>query len=72
MRYPKLLKGSLIGITALSSGASDCRDKFDLAIENLRKVFSVILTDNVYGSNIVSSSTSERVEQLNDLLDTKG
>lgn len=73
MRYPKLLKkGSLIGITALSSGASDCRDKFDLAIENLRKVFSVILTDNVYGSNIVSSSTSERVEQLNDLLDTEG
>lgn len=70
MKYPNNLnKESLVGITALSSGASDCIDEMNQAINNLRKHFNVIYTDNIYGNYIVSSSKEERIKELNELLE---
>ena len=72
MKYPKLLKNNdLIGITALSSGASDCVDEMNLAIDNLKKDFKVEVTKNVFGNYVVSSSKEERVKELDSLLDKK-
>lgn len=72
MKYPKLLKNNdLIGITALSSGASDCVDEMNLAIDNLKKDFKVEVTKNVFGNYVVSSSNEERVKELDSLLDKK-
>ena len=72
MKYPKLLlDNDLIGITALSSGASDCVEDMDNAINNLKKYFKVLITDNVYGNPIVSSSAMNRVEQFYNLLKEK-
>ncbi len=70
MKYPKLLKNNdLIGITALSSGASDCKEEMELAIDNLNKIFRVEVTKNVFGSSLVSSSKKQRIDELNALLD---
>lgn len=41
----------------------------ELAIDNLKKIFRVEVTKNVFGSSIVSSSTEERIKELNYLLD---
>lgn len=72
MKYPKLLgDNDLIGVTALSSGASDCIDDMNEAINNLKKYFHVIVTDNVYGNCVVSSSVKNRIEQLYQLLNQK-
>ena len=72
MKYPKLLKNNdLIGITALSSGASNCVDEMNLAIDNLKKDFKVEVTKNVFGNYVVSSSKEERVKELDSLLDKK-
>ena len=70
MKYPRLLKNNdLIGIIALSSGANDCKEDMELAIDNLKKIFRVEVTKNVFGSSIVSSSTEERIKELNALLE---
>ena len=72
MKYPKLLeKNDDIGITALSSGASDSIETMNEAIKNLEKYFNVYATQNVYGSYIVSSTTQERVKELNELIAKK-
>ncbi len=72
MKYPKLLvDNDLIGITALSSGASDSIEDMNDAINNLKKYFKVLVTDNVYGNKVVSSSVISRVEQFYSLLNTE-
>ena len=70
MKYPKLLKDNdKIGITALSSGASDCIKEMDEAIKNLEKYFNALVTKDVYGDSVVSASSLERVKELDELLD---
>lgn len=69
MIYPNFLKkNDLIGITALSSGCSDSIFEMKQAIANLQKEFEVIITNNVYGNYIVSSSKEERIKELNEIL----
>ena len=70
MIYPKFLeKNDKIGITALSSGCSDCHDEINNAINYYKKDYDVIVTDNVYGNYIVSSDADTRIKEFNDLLD---
>ena len=70
MKYPKLLKDNdRIGITALSSGASDCIEEMDESIKNLEKNFKVFYTKDVYGDSVVSASSLERAKELDELLD---
>lgn len=72
MKYPKLLKNNdLVGITALSSGAKDCKKDMENAIKNINKHFNSYCTKNVYGNSLVSSSVGERVNQLYELLEKK-
>lgn len=70
MKYPKVLKnGNLIGITALSSGANDCKDEMEDAINNLKKFFKVLSTKDVYGDSVVSASSLIRAKELEELLE---
>ena len=72
MKYPKLLKkNDLVGITALSSGAKDCKKDMENAIKNINNYFNCYYTKNVYGDSLVSSSASERANQLYELLEKK-
>lgn len=70
MIYPEFLKkNDCIGITALSSGCSDCLDELELSINNLSKDYSIIVTDDVYGDSVVSASKEIRAYEFNKLLD---
>ena len=70
MKYPKYLKDNdKIGITALSSGASDCVKEMDEAIKNIENYFKVLYTEDVYGDSVVSASSLERTKEFHELLD---
>jgi len=70
MIYPKFLKtGDLIGITALSSGCNDCLDELQLSINNLRKNYQVLVTNDCYGNSLVSDTKEIRAKEFNDLLE---
>ena len=69
MIYPKFLKkGDLIGITAPSQGIKHKEESFDKSLNNLKKEFRIIETNNVRTDGIVSSSKEIRVKELNDLI----
>ena len=69
MIYPKFLKkGDLIGITAPSQGIKHKEESFDKSLNNLKKEFRIIETNNVRTNGIVSSSKEIRVKELNDLI----
>lgn len=71
MIYPSFLKkNDLVGITALSSGCSDSLDELEVSVNNLRKDYEVILTDDVYGDSVVSGSKDVRANEFNKLLDS--
>lgn len=70
MIYPDFLKkNDQIGITALSSGANDSIQKMKISLNHLKEDYKLIVTPNVYGNEIVSSSIEERVKEFNELLD---
>ena len=69
MNYPKFLKDhDVIGITALSCGMGNDTLETKISFNNLKKFFKLIITPNVYGNQIVSSSKEERISELNTLL----
>lgn len=69
MKYPKFLKaGDVIGITALSSGAGNKILEVKTSLNHLKEHFRLIVTPNVWGDEIVSSSIDTRVREFNDLL----
>ena len=69
MKYPKFLKeNDTLGITALSSGTGTRISEVKLSLNNLKKDYKLIVTPNVYGDEIVSSSIKVRVNEFNGLL----
>ena len=69
MKYPKFLKeNDCIGITALSSGAGNKILEVKTSLNHLKEHFRLIVTPNVWGDEIVSSSVDTRVREFNDLL----
>ena len=69
MKYPRFLKnGDTIGITAISSGAGDKIKEVKISLNHLKEDYKLIVTPNVYGEEIVSSSTNQRIKEFNDLL----
>ena len=69
MKYPKFLKeNDVIGITALSSGAGDKIKEVKTSLNHLKEYYKLIVTPNVYGGEIVSSSIETRVNEFNNLL----
>ncbi len=69
MEYPKFLqRKNVIGITALSSGAGNTIKEVKLSLNHLKEKYRLIITPNVYGEEIVSSSKEERIKELNELL----
>ena len=70
MRYPNFLKqGDCIGVTALSKGAGNKLLKIKKSLNTLRGDYRLIVTPNVYGGEIVSSSAETRIHEFNNLLD---
>ena len=75
MKYPRFLKkDDLIGITALSSGTGDKIKEVKISLNHLKESYKLIITPNVYGNEIVSSSIKTRANEFNNLLneDIKG
>ena len=69
MKYPRFLKkDDVIGITAISSGAGDKIKEVKLSLNHLKKDYKLIITPNVYGEEIVSSSVKTRINEFNGLL----
>lgn len=69
MQYPIFLKkDDTIGITAISSGTGDKIKEVRTSLNHLKKDYKLIITPNVYGEEIVSSSKEERIKEFNDLL----
>ena len=69
MKYPRFLKDNdVIGITALSSGAGDRIKEVKLSLNHLKENYKLIVTPNVYGDEIVSSTVDVRVREFNGLL----
>ena len=69
MQYPTFLKkNDVIGITALSSGAGEHIKEVKLSLNHLKEDYKLIITPNLYGEEIVSSSIKTRVQEFNDLL----
>ena len=70
MKYPRFLKkDDIIGITALSKGCSDVIKEAKRSLNHLKEDYKLIITPNVYGSGVVSSSKEERINEFNELLD---
>lgn len=70
MKYPRFLKeNDTIGITALSSGTGDKLLEVKTSLNHLKEQFKLIITPNVWGSEIVSSPTKTRIKEFNELLD---
>ena len=70
MIYPNFLKnGDCIGVTALSKGAGNKLIKIKKSLNCLRRDYRLIVTPNVYGGEIVSSSAETRISEFNNLLD---
>ena len=70
MKYPNFLQnGDTIGITALSAGIGEKIEKFEFSIANLQQNgFKILETSNVRNIGVVSSSTKQRIEELNELV----
>ena len=69
MKYPRFLeKNDTIGITALSSGAGDKIKEVKISLNHFKEDYKLIVTPNVYGDEIVSSSIETRIHEFNDLL----
>lgn len=70
MKYPSFLEnGDIIGITALSAGVGEKLESFKLSINNLtQNDFNILETSNVRNKSFVSSSSNQRVEELNELV----
>ena len=70
MQYPKFLKkNDFIGITAVSNGCGSDLKETKISFNHLKEYFKLIVTPNVYGDYIVSSSKDERVKEFNELLE---
>lgn len=70
MKYPRFLKkNDVIGITAISSGTGDKIKEVKLSLNHLKEDYKLIVTPNVYGGEIVSSSRETRIREFNNLLD---
>ena len=70
MKYPRFLKkDDVIGITAISSGTGDKIKEVKTSLNHLKKDYKLIVTPNVYGEEIVSSSIETRITEFNNLLD---
>ena len=69
MKYPRFLKEKdTIGITALSSGAGKKIQEVKTSLNHFKKYYRIIATPNVWGGELVSSSSDTRVKEFNDLL----
>ena len=69
MKYPRFLKkDDVIGITAISSGTGDKIKEVKTSLNHLKENYRLIITPNVYGEEIVSSSIKTRIREFNDLL----
>lgn len=69
MKYPNFLKqGDTVGITALSCGMGNDLLETKISFNNLKKYFKLIITSNVYGKHLVSSTKEERIKELNEVL----
>lgn len=70
MKYPKFLKkNDTIGITAISCGCGNELKETKISFNHLKEEYKLIITPNVYGNLIVSSSREERIKEFNSLLD---
>jgi len=70
MKYPRFLnKNDTIGITAISSGTGDKIKEVKLSLNHLKEDYKLVITPNVYGDEIVSSSIKTRIDEFNNLLD---
>ena len=68
MIIPEFLKEhDTIGITACSCGVIDKIEKYNNSINNVKKHFNVIETNNVRTSGIVSSDKITRAKELKEL-----
>ena len=69
MKYPRFLKeNDTIGITAISSGTGDKIKEVKTSLNHLKENYKLIVTPNVYGEELVSSSIKTRVREFNNLL----
>ena len=69
MKYPRFLKkNDCIGITAISSGTGDKIKEVKTSLNHLKEDYRLIVTPNVYGEEIVSSSKEIRIKEFNNLL----
>ena len=73
MKYPSFLKDNdLIGITAPSSGVGNKIDDFEKSIKNIKlHNFNIIETKSVRNDNEVSTTSVERIKELNELLENE-
>ena len=70
MKYPRFLKeNDCLGITALSSGTGDRLTEVRISLNHLKEHYKLIVTPNVWGEEIVSSSKEIRIKEFNELLD---
>ena len=68
MNYPQMMsKGSTIGITAVSAGLGDRIDDFESSLNNLKKYYKFIETNNVRSKGYVSSDAKTRARELDNL-----
>lgn len=69
MKYPRFLKDNdTIGITAISSGAGKDIKETKISLKHLKENYKLIVTPDVYGNEIVSSSIDTRIKEFNELL----
>lgn len=70
MKYPKfLVKGSTIGITAISAGVGNWLDAFNSSIRNIEKSgFKTVETDSVRVNHYVSNTGSVRAKELDEII----
>ncbi len=69
MIYPRFLKkNDTIGITAISGGTGNDIKEVKTSLNHLKEDYKLIITPNVYGDGLVSSSIETRIKEFNDLL----
>ena len=69
MKYPRFLKeNDTIGITAISSGVGSRIKEAKISLNHLKEHYKLVITPNVYGDEIVSSSIKTRIGEFNNLL----
>lgn len=70
MKYPIFLKkGDTIGVTAISGGTGNDIQEVKISLNHLKEDYKLIITPNVYGDKLVSSSIKTRINEFNKLLD---